>query len=108
MQHTMKRAIKRIWGAIASVWAGFIRLVKRFNWEEARKVEGITLMNAVGTIVFYTLALVCVGAALFCGAWHQLFLAFVSYVMGATLIQDNFLGNEKAVHYFERCFSKKA
>ena len=107
MQHTMKRAIKRIWGAIASVWAGIIGLVKRFNLEEARNVEGITLMNAVGTIVFYALALTCVCAALFWGAWHQLFIAGIAYVMGAVLIQDNFLGNEKAVHYFERCFKAK-
>lgn len=103
----MKRAIKRIWGAIASVWAGIIGLVKRFNWEEARNVEGITLMNAVGTIVFYALALTCVCASLFWGAWHQLFIAGIAYVMGAVLIQDNFLGNEKAVHYFERCFKAK-
>lgn len=107
MQHTMKRAIKRIWGAIASVWAGIIGLVKRFNWEEARNVEDITFLNAVGTIVFYTLALTCVCAALFCGAWHQLAMAVPCYIMGATLIQDNFNGNEKAVHYFERCFRKK-
>ena len=107
MQHTMKRAIKRIWGAVLSVWAGIIRLVKRFNWEEAKKVEEATLLNALFVIVFYTLALACLCAALFWGAWHQLFVALIAYVMGATLIQDNYLGNEKAVHYFERCFSKK-
>lgn len=94
-------------GAVASVWAGIIRLAKRFNWQEAKSVETVTLVNAIFVVVFYTLALVCICAALFWGAWHQLAIAFISYIMGAVFIQDNYLGNEKAVHYFERCFSKK-
>ena len=107
MQHTMKRAIKHIVGAVASVWAGIIGLVKRFNWQEAKNVEDVTLINAILVVVFYSLAIACICAALFWGAWHQLCIAFIAYVMGATLIQDNYLGNEKAVHYFERVFSKK-
>lgn len=103
----MKRAIKRIWGALSSVWAGFIRLVKRFNWQEAKNVEEATLVNALFVIFFYSLTLACICAALFYGAWHQLAMAFITYIMGAVLMQDKQWGNETACHYFERCFKKK-
>lgn len=103
----MKRAIKHILGAIASVWAGIVSLFKRFNWQEARNVSLETGMNAAGVIVFYSICLACVCAAIFCGAWHQLALAVPCYILGAVLMQDRQWGNETACHYFERCFRKK-
>lgn len=103
----MKRAIKRILGAVASVWAGIVGLVKRFDWQEAKNVEEITFINACTVAFCYTLALVCLCVALFCGAWHQLWVALGAYVFGAVMMQDNYNGNEKAVDYFERCFGKK-
>lgn len=102
----MKRAIEIFRSAGGSVWSGIAGLYKRFDWAQAKDVEGVTLFNACMVLVFYTLALVCLVAAFF-GAWHQLLFAVVSYVMGAVFIQDDYLGNEKAVHYFERCFSRK-
>ena len=82
-----------------------INFLKRFNWQEAKKVELETFVNLIGTIFGYSFALVSV-IALFFGAWWQLILGVPMYVFGAVCLNDTQWGNESALNYLRRVFAK--
>jgi fatty acid desaturase len=103
----MKRVVKSICEAFASVWAEIVSLARRFDWEEARSVSVETATNAAFAILFYVLALCALVGVIFFGAVWQLLMVALCYVAGAVLMQDRQWGNETACHYIERCFSKK-
>lgn len=82
-----------------------INFLKRFNWQEAKNVELETLANLMVTIFCYSIALASV-IALFFGAWWQLILGVPMYVLGAVCLNDTQWGNESALNYLHRVFTK--
>lgn len=82
-----------------------INFLKRFNWQEAKKVELETFVNLIITFFGYSFALVSM-IALFFGAWWQLILGVPMYVLGAVCLNDTQWGNESALNYLHRVFTK--
>ena len=82
-----------------------INFLKRFNWQEAKNVELETLVNLIITIFCYSFVLVSV-IALFFGAWWQLIIGVPMYVLGAVCLNDTQWGNESALNYLYRVFTK--
>lgn len=82
-----------------------INFLKRFNWQEAKNVELETFVNLIITFFGYSFALVSV-IALFFGAWWQLILGVPMYVLGAVCLNDTQWGNESALNYLHRVFTK--
>ena len=82
-----------------------IDIVRRFDWSEARDVEPETLMNLSVSAMFFGLALVSV-AAVFFGAWWQPILGLPMCALGAVCLTDTQWGNESALDYLRRVFSK--
>ena len=82
-----------------------IIFLKRFKWQEAKKVELETLVNLFATGVCYSYVLTSI-VILFWGIWWHLIWALPVYVLGVLCLNDTRWGNESALAYLRRVFAK--
>ncbi|MBQ0081126.1 MAG: hypothetical protein KBS95_06240 [Alistipes sp.] len=82
-----------------------INFLKRFNWQQAKKVHAETIANLLLMIYCYSFTITSI-IALFYGIWWQLFFGALMFLFGTICLNDPFRDHESVLDYLHRVFTK--